>query len=243
MEFELCHLDFLLLYYIKSDSYIQVFLMFNLLFSSPIAFVIEAVFLVIAISIHEFSHALAADKLGDPTPRLQGRLTLDPRAHLDPIGTLLMFIAGFGWGRPVVFDPFNLRNPRKDSAMIALAGPLSNIIMAIAASLLIRLMYQFPILGLGSFITQLLYLFINFNLVLAVFNLIPIHPLDGFNVVAGILPKKYYSDWMDLSRYGMIFLILLIFPFFGSSPISTVMQPIIHFLQSLLIPSRFGGII
>jgi Zn-dependent protease len=92
-------------------------------------------------------------------------------------------------------------------------------------------------------VMQLLYMFINFNLLLAIFNLIPIHPLDGFNVVAGLLPKKYYHDWMELSRYGMIFLILLIFPFFGNSPITTFIQPIISFLMNFLIPSRLGGII
>jgi Zn-dependent protease len=217
--------------------------MLSLFFSNPLLFVIEAGLLLLAISMHEFSHALAADKLGDPTPRLQGRLTINPRAHLDPIGTILLLFAGFGWGRPVQIDPFNLRNPRKDSAIIAFAGAFSNILMALIASFIIRLLGNFPVLTISLFVTQLLSLFIYYNLLLAIFNLIPIYPLDGFNVVAGLLPKKYYHDWMELSRYGMIFLILLIFPFFGNSPISSFIQPVLQFLINILIPSRIGGII
>lgn len=220
----------------------RILKMFELLFSNPIEFIIVAVLLVIAISVHEFSHAYAADHLGDPTPRLAGRLTLDPRAHLDPIGTLLIFIVGFGWGKPVPFDPFNLRDPKRDSAIISFAGPLSNLLMAICASLLFRFLDAIPVI-FPSLIGEILFQFIYFNVLLAVFNLIPVHPLDGFKVVAGLLPKKYYSDWMDLSRYGMIFLIMLIFPFFGNSPIFTIVSPVVKFLLSFLLPIRGGGII
>lgn len=217
--------------------------MINLLFQNPIQFLIIAVFLVIAISIHEFSHALAADRLGDPTPRLSGRLTLDPSAHLDPIGTLLLFFAGFGWGKPVPFDPFNLRDPKRDSAIISVAGPISNIVMAISASILLRIIAFVPIFSINVFLSDIINLFIYFNVLLAVFNLVPIHPLDGFKVVGGLLPKKYYEDWMSLERYGMIFLLLMIFPFFGSSPITTLISPIVNFLLSFLLPTRIGGII
>ncbi len=217
--------------------------MINLLLQNPIQFLIVAILLIIAISIHEFSHALAADRLGDPTPRLAGRLTLHPAAHLDPIGTLLLFFVGFGWGKPVPFDPFNLHNPKKDAAIISFAGPLSNLIMAIAGSLLLRIVAILPSLAMSSFFSEIVTTFIYFNVLLAVFNLIPIHPLDGFKVVAGLLPKKYYDDWLSLERYGMIFLILLIFPFFGGSPISTVMSPIVNFILSFLLPTRIGGII
>lgn len=216
--------------------------MFQLLSQNPLEFIIVAVLLVIAISVHEFSHAAAADHLGDPTPRLAGRLTIDPRAHLDPIGTLLLFIAGFGWGKPVPFDPFNLRDPKRDSAIISFAGPFSNLIMAIAGSFLFRVLDALPIF-FPSIIGGILFQFIYFNVLLAVFNLIPVHPLDGFKVVAGLLPKKYYADWMDLSRYGMIFLIMLIFPFFGASPIFTIVSPVVKFILSFLLPIRGGGII
>lgn len=217
--------------------------MINLLFQNPLEFMLVAGLLIVAISIHEFSHALAADKLGDPTPRLAGRLTLNPAAHLDPIGTLLLFFAGFGWGKPVPFDPFNLHDPKRDSAVISIAGPLSNLLMALAGSIFLHVFLTFPILSLNSFFSEIITMFIYFNVLLAIFNLIPIHPLDGFKVVAGILPKKYYEDWLSLERYGMIFLILLIFPFFGGSPITTLISPIVNFILSFLLPSKIGGVI
>src|SRR3989339_1835794 len=115
--------------------------MIETLFSSPMAFLSSLLAIIAAISIHEFSHAWAADRLGDPTPRLQGRLTLNPKAHLDPIGTLMLILFRFGWGKPVMFDPFNLKNPRRDAMLIGLAGPASNLISAAIAVLLL----QFPL--------------------------------------------------------------------------------------------------
>lgn len=204
--------------------------------------------LIIAITIHEFAHAFMADHLGDPTARIAGRLSLNPKVHIDPIGTvflpLMTLLSGsgifFGWAKPTPVDPFNLRNPKKDYALVALAGPISNLLFALSLSILIR----FPIIGLVGFgIIGLFELLIQVNVVLAVFNLIPIHPLDGFSVVAGLLPKKLYYEWMELEKYGMIFLILLIFPFFGSSPITSIVSPIVHFILSFLLPTRIGGII
>lgn len=206
--------------------------MLDVLFQNPLSFFLFLFLLVIVISVHEFSHAFAADHLGDPTPKLAGRLTLNPLSHLDLIGSLLFLLAGFGWGKPVPFDPYNLKSPKKDAAFISFAGPLSNIIMAVLASILLRF-----------FISDLIYTFVRLNILLAVFNLIPVHPLDGFKVVAGLLPQKYYHDWLELERYGMIFLIFLIFPFFGSAPIFTIINPVINFLMSILIPSQLGGII
>lgn len=217
--------------------------MINLFFQNPLEFLIVSVLLILAISIHEFSHALAADRLGDPTPKLAGRLTLNPSAHLDPIGTLLLLFAGFGWGRPVPFDPFNLRNPKKDAAIISFAGPFSNLIMAFTCAVILRFAVNLSFVFLTSFISDILSLFIYFNVLLAIFNLIPIHPLDGFKVVAGLLPKKYYYDWIVLEKYGMIFLIFLIFPFFGNSPVISLVSPIVNFILSFLLPSKIGGII
>lgn len=217
--------------------------MFSLLSQNPVSFVIVAVLLIAAISVHEFSHAFMADRLGDPTPGLAGRLTLDPRAHLDPLGTLLLFFVGFGWGKPVPFDPFNLKDPKRDSAIISFAGPMSNLIMAILASIFIRLTSFLPFLFVSSVITQVLSLFVYFNVLLAVFNLLPVHPLDGFKVVAGLLPKKYYSDWLALEPYGMFFLIMLIFPFFGRSAVSQIISPIINIILSILLPGSPGGMI
>src|SRR3989344_7675802 len=113
--------------------------MLPLIFSNPIFLILWAGSLVIAVTIHEFAHAWAAEQLGDPTPRLAGRLTLNPLAHLDPIGTLCLLIFRFGWGKPVPFDPFNLANPRRDSALISLAGPASNIALAVVLSFIMKL--------------------------------------------------------------------------------------------------------
>ena len=217
-------------------------MLINLFFQNPIEFVIVALLLIATLSIHEFAHAFVADHLGDPTPRLAGRLTLNPLAHLDIVGTLLLLFAGFGWGKPVPIDPFKLRDTKKDSALISFAGPGSNLLMAIIASLLLRLSLFVPSLSLNLFIWDIISYFIFWNIILAVFNLIPIHPLDGFTVVGGLLPHKYYQEWLELSRYGIIFLVLLIMPFFGTSPISTLLS-IVNFFMSILIPGKLGGII
>ncbi len=212
--------------------------MFSLL-SNPISFLLYFVSLVVAITIHEFAHAWAAEKLGDPTPRLQGRLTLNPLAHLDPLGTLMLILVHFGWGKPVQFDPFNLRNPQRDAAIISLAGPASNVTLAFIAAVLLRILQQ------TMFLNQLSLIFLSFlqslivlNLVLAVFNLIPIHPLDGFKIVGGFLSPAQAREWYSLERYGMIFLIFLLFPLFGPAPISLILGPVLNFLLSIFIPGQ-----
>lgn len=203
------------------------------LFNNPFGFLMWIVSLVVAITIHEFSHAWAADRLGDPTPRVQGRLTLNPLAHLDPMGTIMMIVARFGWGKPVQFDPFNLRHPRRDAAIISLAGPASNLLLAVVVSLGIGL--------LDYWFIGLLRPIVVMNVILAIFNLVPIHPLDGFKIVGGILPKEYARQWYELEPYGMIFLLFLIFPVFGSSPVSNLISPIINVILSLLLPIRGGS--
>jgi len=170
--------------------------------------------LIVAITIHEFSNAWAADRLGDPTPRSKGRLTLNPLAHLDPIGTLMLFIAHFGWGKPVPIDPYNLRHPKRDYLYIALAGPISNIILAILIALLSKIF----------FIPLFLYLII-INLSLAIFNLLPFHPLDGSHIFPDLFPGST----------GYIILIFLIMPIFNNtSLISYLISPIINFCLNLL---------
>ena len=192
--------------------------------------IFNLVALIIAIDIHEFSHAWAAERLGDPTPRLQGRLSLNPLVHLDPIGTILLILVHFGWGKPVQFDPFNLRNPRRDSALISMAGPVSNILLATALALLVHVLPS-------SIITVLLEEIILMNVVLGIFNLVPIHPLDGFKIVEGILPEQQAHEWHELERYGIIFLIFLLFPFFGGiAPIQKIISPVITFFVRLLLP-------
>lgn len=199
-------------------------MLISLLFQQPIVFFMLVLALVVSISIHEFAHAFVADKLGDNTARLLGRVTLDPRAHLDPMGSVFLLIAGFGWGRPVPFNPINLRNPKKDAALISLAGPMSNFILA---TLLATILF---FIGKNSLMGSFLYLTVFYNVVLGVFNLLPVHPLDGFKVVAGLLPTGLYMQWMQIQPYGIYLLLLLILT--GATDI--VIKPIITFLTHLL---------
>lgn len=203
-----------------------------------IAFIVVFGALLIALTIHEFAHALAADKLGDPTPRLQKRLSLNPAVHLDPVGTLLLVLFGFGWGKPVMFDPYNLKNPRRDAAIISLAGPASNIILAIILAIFLKL-FAGPFSIVASFYS-IFVLTIFYNLMLAFFNLIPIHPLDGGKIFVGLLPADQAEEADQfLRRYGLIILIILIFPIFGgSSPLFSVIMPVIDFAMNLLVPGN-----
>lgn len=206
-------------------------MLISLLFSNPLAFFIIAFGIVLALTIHEYAHARAADSLGDPTPRSQGRLTLDPRSHLDPLGTIALLFLGFGWGRPVQFDPYNLRDPRRDSALIALAGPASNILFAIVLSLLIRFV---PTLGIASTIFAIL---LKMNVALAIFNLVPIFPLDGEKILGGLLSPDLYGEFAAImNQYGTIILVLMLLPIAGgSSPISLLISPVVSFVTGLLL--------
>lgn len=214
-------------------------MLFSSLLSHPLDFLFFIVALVSAITVHEFSHAFLADRLGDPTPRLQGRLTLNPLAHLDPWGTLMLLLVRFGWGKPVQFDPFNLENPRRDAALISIAGPVSNLITASIAAILLRIVTiaTLPItinLVISSFLTQIILL----NVLLAVFNFLPINPLDGFKIVWGLLPEDQAREWAQLERYGVFFLLLLVLPIFGgTAPVFRIMGPIINFFLNILLPS------
>ncbi len=203
------------------------------LFTSPLFFFYTVIALLLAITVHEFSHALIADRLGDPTARLGGRLTLNPLAHLDPIGTIALLLIGFGWGKPVPFDPYNLSKPKRDGALISLAGPVSNMVLAIFCSLILHLLTWGTT---ASLFAPLLETIIYFNIVLAVFNLLPIHPLDGFKIVSGILPADKSRQWDELASYGMFFLLILLLPLQGRSMVSNILQPPIRFLLSILLP-------
>lgn len=203
----------------------------SLLFSDPITFIIVSLGLVISVTIHEFAHAFTADKLGDPTPRYQGRVTLDPRAHLDPIGTLAILLIGFGWGKAVQFDPYNLKDPKKDTAIIALAGPASNLILAALLSLVIG------IFNLNDVMAATILLPIIFiNVMLAIFNLIPVFPLDGSKIAQAILPRETALEYeLFMNRYSTIILLALILPLWNSrSAVSHLILPIIEFILTLL---------
>jgi Zn-dependent protease len=208
--------------------------MLDTLFTNPFVFFGWLISLVIAITIHEFAHAYAADRLGDPTPRVQGRLTLNPLAHLDPLGTLLLILVRFGWGKPVQFDPYNLENPRRDSAIISFAGPLSNLILATIASILIR--FIFPT---SEILFAILMPFVYLNILLAIFNLIPVHPLDGGKILVGLLPDNK-ADEVDhlLKQYGTFLLLILILPIFSGHSLATMLiTPTVNFIFNLLLPN------
>lgn len=153
--------------------------------------------LVVGLTFHEFSHAAVADSLGDHRPRAMGRLTLNPLPHIDPLGAIMLVVAGFGWAKPVMINPIALRNGRTGLAMVAAAGPIANVIVAVVAAVIYR------VLGLGGVgidtVDQILAWVVLLNMTLAVFNLLPIPPLDGYNVALAFLPPR---QALFLSRYG-----------------------------------------
>ncbi len=168
-----------------------------------------AVALLVGLTFHEFSHAYVADELGDRSPRAAGRLTLNPIAHIDPIGALMLLIAGFGWAKPVMVNPAALRGGRRSMAMVAFAGPLANVAVAILFAVIFRAMA----LGgdLSGFFPGLVALIVQLNILLAIFNLLPIPPLDGSNVALAYLPPRQAMLMARYAPYGVIVLLLLIF--------------------------------
>lgn len=176
----------------------------------------RVIVLLIAFTIHELAHALTADYLGDPTPRNMGRITLNPLKHLDPFGTLLLIVAGFGWAKPVMVNPMNMRgNPRTSMAIVAAAGPISNVLMALLAALVFRLgLVDFTLFAPTGFsLGYLLSEFIWINLILAFFNLIPVPPLDGSKILFAILPGELVYRLRPLEQYGFLILMLVVFFF------------------------------
>jgi len=174
----------------------------------PIGFVAWIIALVLGITVHEFMHAYAAHRLGDDTARLLGRLSLNPMAHLDPFGSLLLVLAGFGYGKPVPFNESRLRSPL-GVTLVAIAGPIAN--LALAALCAIPLRFGAASL-IGGAYEQILLAIVQLNCVLAIFNLIPIPPLDGSNVVYGLLPPRQQYSWRTYQQYGpflLLFILLL----------------------------------
>lgn len=184
----------------------------------PAVLIARAIVLLIAFTIHEVAHAVTADFLGDPTPRNMGRITLNPLKHLDPIGTILLLIAGFGWAKPVLVNPMNMRgNPRTAMAIVAIAGPASNILMAALAAIpfqlgLVTFSFQPPPGTLFS-VPFLLSEFIWINLILAFFNLIPVPPLDGSKILFAILPEEIAFRLQPLQQFGFLILMGIVFVF------------------------------
>lgn len=207
--------------------------------ASPLPAILSLLSIIIALVIHEFAHALAADKLGDPNPRLAGRLSLNPLKHLDPIGTLLIIIAGFGWGKPVAFDPYNLAKPERDGALIALAGPISNFLLwAVCLLLLVLSDNQLLLAFIGKqlwWIKTFLFRLMIINFSLGIFNLMPVYPLDGHHVLRALLsdqPRRYY-DYFN-QRFGYIFILLILFvPIGNTTIVNACLNPIYQLMLSL----------
>jgi len=183
--------------------------------SDPIAFFGIIIGLVVGISVHEFSHAWMANRLGDPTTRYAGRLTLNPLAHLDLLGSLMIFLIGFGWGKPVPYNPANLRNgPISGGALVALAGPAANLITAASAGLLLRIgssgALALPSGGVIQFVFMMLSFVLYINVALAIFNIIPIPPLDGYRVLLRFLPPRWVPHLYWLEAQGPLVLLLIV---------------------------------
>ncbi len=168
-------------------------------------FIFRLIAIVVGLVIHEFAHAWTASLLGDKTAKRAGRVTLNPVAHLDPIGLLMIVFAPFGWAKPVPVNPLNFRRPRLGMVLVALAGPVSNLVLAI----LVWLLYK-PYLMQTGFIPQLLWMSFLVNVALFVFNLIPVSPLDGSRIVSGLLPYRWEVQYRKLDLYGPFILLMLV---------------------------------
>ncbi len=159
--------------------------------------------ILVAIAIHEWAHAYTAYRLGDATAKMEGRMTVNPLAHLDPMGTLLFVLIGFGWGKPVPVNPHELRHPRRDHALVAFAGPLSNLVVAFVASFLLTFID-------GNVVTRILEDILHVNLILMAFNLLPIAPLDGSKVLELFIPLQFQERYASLMQKGPWILLFLI---------------------------------
>ena len=196
----------------------------QLLYSVPVV--------IIAICMHELAHGYISYKLGDPTPRLTGRLTWNPLKHLDLFGSLCLLVFGFGWAKPVQVNPYYYKNKKRGMILVALAGPVTNFILAFIGCLLVSLITRI----MGSSITfetemgyrvflyiiQFLYYFILLNIGLGTFNLIPFPPLDGSKVMAAVLPEPVYMKWMQYERYGHFLLMVILYLGLLDTPLSFV---------------------
>ena len=194
--------------------------------------------ILISLTFHEFGHAYAAYKMGDPTARNLGRMTLNPLAHIDPIGFILLVLFGFGWAKPVPVDMRNFKNPKRGMALTALAGPVSNFVLALLALLCARLVYhQYG--ALWDFIFDLLLTTAYLSVGLGLFNLIPISPLDGSKVLFVFLPDSAYEKLMRYEKYGMIALLILVWLGVGDNVLNTA----IYNVYAAMINFVFRGIV
>lgn len=208
---------------------------------TTLTLIVSIAILIMSVVAHEVAHGAMAEKLGDPTARLAGRLTLNPLVHLDPLGsviipTMSMFLGGFiiGWAKPVPYNPYNLKGGKHSEALVAFAGPLTNIVLALIFGILIRFG---DVLSLGSAFYDVAALIVFINLILAIFNLIPIPPLDGSKILFSFLPYHLLRIRDMLEQYAFIFILLFIFFLWK------FIFPIVTFFFSLITGIGFGTVL
>ncbi len=198
--------------------------MLRSLFSDPIALVYRLIAVVVALSFHEWGHAYAANKLGDPTARMMGRMTINPFKHLDPIGFICMVLVGFGWAKPVPINPNNFKKPRRDEIIVSLAGVGTNFLMAAAVMCVYMAVGTFTSFyspGIAAFISDFYFI----NLGLLVFNLIPVPPLDGYQFAKNLLIRKVSPNFFwNVERYGSLILMVLLL----SGAVSSIMTYLVN---------------
>ena len=191
--------------------------------------------IIIGLAFHEFAHAAVAFKVGDPTPKMQGRVTINPLAHIDPVGLAALLFAGFGWGVPVQINPSNFKKRRRDELLVSLAGVTMNLVIAIVFAIVAKILYMtmgpsFLSGSVGSILWMMIMYVIQINLVLMIFNLIPCPPLDGFSIISEIFNIKHTEIYWTLYRYGDWILIALII--FGIT--GRIISPCVNFLFGIL---------
>ncbi len=204
-------------------------------FSLLVSFFSRLFVIFCTMPIHEYAHALIATKLGDQTPRLSGRLTLNPMAHISPLGAIMIFLCGFGYAKPVNVNPRNFKDPKKGMALTAIAGPISNLIMGFVCIFLATLVSYIG--EISSLMIYAIYYFLTFagvvNVNLAVFNLLPIPPLDGSRILQLLIPAKYYYKFLQYERYIVIIVFVLIMTGVLSTPLSFISNIIISLFSSI----------
>ena len=202
--------------------------------ATAIIYILSALAVIFLTSpIHEFAHGFIADRLGDPTARYQGRLTLNPFAHIDYMGALGILLVGFGGARPVPVNPYNFRNPKRDMAFVAVAGPLSNIVAAFVCMVLANLVLVTTRTLTFYYVFSFFYFIAQINVRLAVFNLIPVPPLDASRILAQFLPNRIYYKLMQYERYIYFILIILVFSGSLSGPISSASDALMRGISDL----------
>ena len=220
----------------------MAFVIFIHVMHKILTYVIQFATVMFAISIHEAAHGWMAYKFGDPTAKNQGRVTLNPIAHIDPIGTiifpLLLILMGapvFGWAKPVMVNPYNLRNPRRDHMFIAASGPAANIIASLGAIILFLLLKRFGVVNImdpnPSVITLILIYLVIINIFLAIFNLIPIPPLDGSGILEGLLKGEALEAYQKIKPYGFIILLVVIY----AGVLDIIARPIMSWVMGILL--------